>query len=271
MKICGACERTLPDGSYSEEQRGRRQSIRRCEECVASGNQLVLMKKGSKRSEEDACPICQLPLPVDLRQTEFRVCCMKLVCDGCVVAARKRGMTDCPFCRAPRPKEESQVLAMIQKRVVVGDPVAMFNLANLYAEGSYGLEKDVTRAVELYERAAELGEKKAHYSLGDLYEKGKGVEKDMAKAIRHFEAAAVKGDVRARHNLGVLEYNCCNDDLALQHWMMAAKLGHQFSLKSIKRLFMDGHATKANYAEALRGHQSAVEEMRSPDREEALA
>ena len=50
MKICGACELELSDDSYSEEQRARRQSRRRCEECVASGNQLVLMKKGRTRS-----------------------------------------------------------------------------------------------------------------------------------------------------------------------------------------------------------------------------
>ena len=45
MKICGACGRGRPDGAYSEEERGRRQSSRRCEECVAAGNQLVLMKR----------------------------------------------------------------------------------------------------------------------------------------------------------------------------------------------------------------------------------
>ena len=34
---------------------------------------------------------------------------------------------------------------------------------------------------------------------------------------------------------------------------------------------MIGLATKAEYADALRGFQSAVEVMRSPDRDEALA
>ena len=160
---------------------------------------------------------------------------------------------------------------MIQKRVAAGDPLAMFDLGNQYAKGSYGLTMDVTRAVELYERAAELGEKKAHFKLGYLYNEGKGVEKDRAKATLHWEAAAVKGDILARGNFGIYEYNAGNHDLALQHWMIAAKMGHQVSLNNIKGLFMDGFATKADYAEALRGHQSAVEELRSPDREEALA
>ena len=268
MKNCGACERELPDGSYSEEQLGLRQSSRRCEECVAAGNQLVLMKKGRNRSEEDDCPICQLPLPLDVKQSSFKACCMKEVCDGCLLAAHKRGMRDCPFCRTPTP-DESQVLAMVRKRVDKGDPAATYHLGTQYQYGQYGLEKDLTKAVELYERAAELGLKEAHYNLGCLYAKGTGVEKNTAKARLHYEAAAIKGDFMARYNLGREEWKAGNHDLALQHFVIAAKLGDRDSLDEVKDMFMDGLATKAAYADALRGHQSAVEEMRSPDRDEA--
>ena len=268
MKICGACGRELPDGSYSEVQRGLRQSIRRCEECVAAGNQLVLMTKGRTRSEEDDCPICQLPLPLDVKQSMFKACCMKEVCNGCILAARKRGMRDCPFCRAPRPKE-SQTLAMIRKRVDAGDPVAICHLGTQYRLGRYGLEKDVARAVELYEQAAELGVKKAHFNLACLHMKGIDVEKDTAKAFRHYETAAMCGHVLARYNLGNAENRAGNHDLALQHWMIAATLGYENSLNSVKKMFVKGLATKADYAAALRGYQNAIEEMSSPDRDEA--
>ena len=269
MKICGACERELLDGSYSDEQRGQRQSSRRCEECIAAGNELVLMKKGRKRSEEDDCPICQLPLPLDFDESMFKVCCVKEVCNGCVLAARKRGMWDCPFCRTPRPTEGSQTLAMIQKRVDAGDPVAIYFLGIQYDYGRYGLEKDGARAVELYERAAELGEKDAHFSLGCTYDEGTDVVKDTAKAHRHFEMAAMSGHVAARYNLGCEEMNAGNYDLTLQHCMISAKLGEHDSLNAVKHLFMNGLATKADYAAALRGYQNAVEEMSSPDRDEA--
>ena len=268
MKICGACDRELPDGAYSEEQRRLRQSSRRCEECVAAGSQLVLLKKGRTRSEEDDCPICSLPLPLIRRQSTFRVCCMKEVCNGCILAAMKRGMRDCPFCRASVPNK-SQTLAMIQKRIDVGDPVAIFNLGNIYCFGHYGLEKDVTRAIELYERAAELIVKGAHYNLGNMYAGGMDVEKDMAKAIMHYEAAAMCGHVFARYNLGCEEGKAGNHNLALQHWMISATLGCDDSLTNIKSFFMKGLATKADYATALRGYQNAVEEMSSTDRDEA--
>ena len=270
MKICGACERELPEDSYSEEQRGMRQSIRRCEECVAAGEELVLMKRGRTKSEDDDCPICSLPLPLDADQPQsfFRVCCVKKLCNGCVLAARKRGMRDCPFCRAPAP-HESQALAMIKKRVDAGDPVAIYYLGKQYEYGRNGLEKDMTRAAELYERAAELGLKEAHFNIGCLYDKGTYMEIDTAKAFRHYEAAAMCGHVLARHNLGYEEYKAGNYDLALQHWMISAALGCEESLKNVKFFFMKGLANKADYAAALRWYQNAVEEMSSSDRDEA--
>ena len=39
----------------------------------------------------------------------------------------------------------------------------------------------------------------------------------------------------------------------------------------VKHLFVNGHATKADFATALRGYQNAVEKMSSPDRDEAKA
>ena len=41
------------------------------------------------------------------------------------------------------------------------------------------------------------------------------------------------------------------------------------ALNNIKDMFQEGHATKAQYAEALVGYRDAVEEMKSPQREEA--
>ena len=55
----------------------------------------------------------------------------------------------------------------------------------------------------------------------------------------------------------------------MRHWLISAKMGHEVSLRLIKKLFMTGRATKEQYAEALNGYQNAVEEMKSHDRNEA--
>ena len=46
-------------------------------------------------------------------------------------------------------------------------------------------------------------------------------------------------------------------------------MGYEKSLNWIKKVFKEGHATKAQYAEALLGYRDAVEEVKSPHREEA--
>ncbi|EJK64162.1 hypothetical protein THAOC_15131, partial [Thalassiosira oceanica] len=143
------------------------------------------------------------------------------------------------------------------------------NLPAAYEYGQHGLEKNVTRAVELYERAADLGLKEAHFGLGVLYAEGKEVAKDMDKAMGHYETAAVCGHVSARNNLGCEEGEARNYELALQHMVIAASLGHEKSLNMVKALFMSGLATKADYAGALRGYQNAIEEMSSTDRDDA--
>ena len=231
----------------------------RCEECVTVGNQLVLMKKGRARSEGDECPICCLPLPLETEEFMSKLCCTKRVCNGCVLAAAKRSLANCPFCRTPTP-DASQALAMTQERVAAGDPAAIYSLGHGYQYGNrkHGVEKDVPRAVKLLERAAELGEYRAHYNLAILYREGTDVKKDMAKAIIHFEAAAMGGYVAARNVLGYVENHDGNSDLALQHWMISAKLGDQDSLNMVKDLLLSGDATKADYAAALRGYQDAT-------------
>jgi len=82
------------------------------------------------------------------------------------------------------------------------------------------------------------------------------------------------GHVKARHNIGYEEMRAGNHDLAVQHFLISAKLGYQDSLDNVKIMFMPcvvHRATKDDYAEALRGHQKAVAEMTSPDRDEAKA
>jgi len=275
MKICGACEKELPKESYSGKQWKLRRSMRRCGECVAAGNELVLFTKGRERPAEDECPIFSQLLSLDRKQSTLHCCCMKRVCNGCHYEVYKRGMADkCPFCRTVMlDKDDVEAhLARIQKRAQANDPMAVHRLALSYRDGSTGLEKDMSKAVELFERAAELGLKVAHFDLGHTFNEhtdGEGIDKDMPRALKHYELAAKQGHVAARHNLGVYEVDLGNHGLALKHWMISAKLGDEISLANIKRMYTKGLASKADYAEALRGYHEAVTEMSSPERDEA--
>ncbi|EJK74171.1 hypothetical protein THAOC_04168 [Thalassiosira oceanica] len=156
----------------------------------------------------------------------------------------------CPFCRTPTPDSDAAALPLNQKRVDARDPAATRIFADAYYSGGCGLEQDVPRAIELWTDAARLGDLDAHFQLGHRYCDGEGVEEDVARDVQHWQHAAIHGHPASRFMLAL-------DDIA-------AKLGYEVSLNRIKDMFMKGHATKAKYAEALRGYQTELEETRSP-------
>jgi len=230
-----------------------------------------LLTEGHERPDGYFCTICFLPIEIPVgRHSVTNVCCMKTVCNGCDLAASQLGMYNrCPFCRTPLPHEGASFLAMVQKRVDKGDADAVHFLGDQYYQGYHGLVEDVPRAIELWTEAAELGSVEAHFNLGTTYYDGDGVEEDKPRGTHHLQQAAMRGHAESRHNLGVFAFGRGNYEIAVQHCMISAKMGHEMSLICIKAMFMKGHATKAQYAEALRGYQDAVEGMRSPQREEA--
>ena len=230
-----------------------------------------LMASGHKRAEGDWCPICFLLIEVPMGDhSKTNVCCMKTVCKGCILAGMQRGIHGlCEFCRTPFINDDASMLAMVQKRVDKGDAEAIKFLGQQSFYGSLGLTKDVPRAIELWKRAAELGSSDAHYHLGLVYCSGNSIEEDKPRGIRHWQQAAIKGHVLSRRNIGGAEFEAGNYELAVQHWMISAKMGCEGSLNAIKTMFKGGQATKDQYAESLREYGDAVEEMKSPQREEA--
>ena len=233
----------------------------------------VLMNSGHELHESFTCLLCWLPIALPIRKHSlFKVCCMKLVCKGCLLALHRRGMQEkCPFCRTPEPKSDAARLALVQKRASAKDPVVIESIATAYYMGSYGLQQDIPWAIELWTEAARVGNLIAQCNLGCRYYYGKDVEQDVARGISHMQHAAIQGQPSSRYDLGYHEYENVNHELAVRHWMISAKMGYEISLDAIKIMFTRGHATEAQYAEALRSYQNAVEATESTQREEAKA
>ena len=53
--------------------------------------------------------------------------------------------------------------------------------------------------------------------------------------------------------------------------MIAVRSGCNDSLTGIKQLYVDGHATKYDYAKALKSYQAYLNEVRSDKRDKAAA
>eukprot|EP00985_Skeletonema_marinoi_P024620 scaffold17274_cov124-Skeletonema_marinoi.AAC.3 len=167
----------------------------------------------------------------------------------------------CLFCRHPTDKsiEEARM-----KRIEANDPVSLRDMGDRCRD-----EKDYQSAVEYWTKAAALGDAAAHYNMSISYQHGLGVEKDKKKAVHHLEQAAIGGDPWARHNLGCYERVDGRHDRAAKHWIIAAILGYDDSLENVKKAYRDGFVGKKDLASALRGHQAAVDAMKSPHREAA--
>ncbi len=110
---------------------------------------------------------------------------------------------------------------------------------------------------------------KAHYNLSVMHQHGHGVEKDKKKQVYHLEQAAIGGHPDARNDLGCVELENGRLDRAVKHWIIAANLGHDDALDSLKEGFKRGFVSKEVFASALRGHEAAVDETKSPQREAA--
>ena len=151
------------------------------------------------------------------------------------------------------------------------NPYAFYTLAGCYERGIIGMPQNFAKANELYLKAGELGCAKAYCNLGISYEHGKGVEMNKKEAKHYYELAAMKGNLNARHNLGCKDVMDGSEHRAMKHFMLAARAGHKQSLDWVKKGFVNGFATKNEYAITLRAYQQRHDEMKSKDRDKAEA
>jgi hypothetical protein len=213
------------------------------------------------------CPICCLPLPIDRSKSVFTSCCSKMICIGCEHSNTERQIEQgleqrCAFCREPAPKTDEERDKGVMNRVKKNDPAAMYQMGKKnYNEGDY------ETALKYWAKAAELGNASAHYQLSIMYYEGRGVQKDAEKEVYHLEEATIAGHTRARHNLGCIEADNGRFERARKHLIIAANLGDHNSLNVLRELYADGHASKEEYADALRAYQAAVDETKSAQRE----
>jgi len=219
--------------------------------------------------QKDDCPICFLRMPSLWTGYNYRICCGKVICCGCIFADAISNGSPCPFCRTPAPKTDKETAKMVKRRIEKDDAQAMHNQGSCYSKGSRGYPQSDTKALELWHRAGKLGFAASYCNVALNYLHGDGVERDEKKAAYYWELAAMRGDTLARHNLGIYEERKGNVDRALKHYMIAVEFGYTDSLTMIKTLFMNGHATKDDYAKALRDHQAYLNEIKSDQRDKA--
>lgn len=80
-----------------------------------------------------------------------------------------------------------------------GDATAQYSLGQMYEQGK-GVAQDYQEAYKWYRLSAEQGNTRAQYSLGGMHEKGLGVSQDYVRAYMWYDIAAIQGLYVAQSN-----------------------------------------------------------------------
>ena len=246
-------------------------------------------------AKED-CPICFLPMPVELiccaslqpatvssipiydfaeaneelatkDMEAYYPCCGKHICRGCEYSSIMSGNIKCPFCNSDHSnKTDEERVEEMMKRVEANDAASILLLADSYYHGLNGLQQDHAKAMGLYPRAADLGCIRAHNQLGGIYSKGGYLK----KAKFHFEAAALAGDEIASYNLGCMEFKSGNMEHAVKHWTIAASAGCYDAMHEMRRFFEQGLVSRESIDATLSAYNNSCAEFRSEARDACI-
>ena len=92
---------------------------------------------------------------------------------------------------------------LLTKAAQQGDPLAMYNLALHYKNGTDDVKRDVAQAAEWFAKSAESGSVSAMVELGDALINGRGQAQNPRRGLEWLQRAADAGSVRAKFLLGM--------------------------------------------------------------------
>ncbi|MDE5868423.1 MAG: sel1 repeat family protein [Anaeroplasmataceae bacterium] len=146
-------------------------------------------------------------------------------------------------------KNVTKGMEYYQKAAELGFSLAQLRMGDFYTE-----KKDYEQAFDWYLRSAENGENVAQNSLGVCYYFGLGTKEDYEKAASWFLKSALQNNKDAKNNLSVCYkngYGVPKDINESVKWLIAA--ANQYHIASIFRLgfcYATGHGIKQNLEEA---------------------
>lgn len=145
---------------------------------------------------------------------------------------------------------------------------ALCGLGTHYILG-YGVKKDYTKALQLYQQAYDLGLTYALRNIGEMYRDGMGVPQDYEKAIKYFKISIENGVISAITDLAILYkdglgFEKKNPELAIAMFQLAIHLNPDNSTdyraqNHLGTMYRDGIGSSVNYDKAFQLFQQASE------------
>lgn len=95
----------------------------------------------------------------------------------------------------------------MKKAADLGDSYGAFNYAEFLQNGEHGIKVDRTLSAFYYKIAADKGNAKAAYMLGEKLYSADGIPKNLEDAIKYWTIAAEGEDANALYTLGSIHQN----------------------------------------------------------------
>jgi hypothetical protein len=146
-------------------------------------------------------------------------------------------------------------LLLINTRVIA--QVSDYEKAKLaFSRGDYKISYNLILPL------AKKGFAQAQYSLGIMYEKGKGVDLNLKKAKKWFQFAAQQGFSKAQYKLGLIYRNGQggekNYSKAIKWWKLAANRENANAQINLGLIFENGLGVPQDYNKAIRLYSLAA-------------
>lgn len=111
---------------------------------------------------------------------------------------------------------------------------------------------DFTRAIDLYERGAALGDAACWTGLGYMFDTGQGVEPDKRRAMKCYQAAWRRQDVAAANNIAILYRESGNRRAMFRWFRRAAEYGDDGAYLELAKCYRDGVGVRRSRDHAVR-------------------
>ena len=98
----------------------------------------------------------------------------------------------------------------------MGDHHAIHNLGNAYFYAR-GMEQDVEKGIQLWMKAASMGNPESMCTIGTCYLRGEILKQDINKAIEYLTRSAELGNTLAMQRLAEV-YHLAGDHQKAQYW-----------------------------------------------------
>lgn len=162
---------------------------------------------------------------------------------------------------SPTAHEKRKFTARL-KEARIGDPVAQYDVALMYANG-LGVGKNVSQAFTWTKAAAEKGHIAAQYLLGSAYSGGLGTPKDEQKALSWFLKAHERGSEKAAFRLARI-MAVEQPALAFQLALEAADKGLAEAQVAVADSYANGAGVETDAGQSLYWYQRAAEQGAAP-------